>query len=183
MSANAPQPRTLELPLALVWAREIMAMTTYNNLVLYVVPLWFIKMRCGSHAFLGPQHKNPYFQKSKSFIRLSTKRIFCWHVFSEAPSATATEPNELSPISAGGEGIGRRTPAVVITNTMSNGHRMPCGALGALSSRTQDKASFAFFFLSSRLSGQGGAEPTKAGKVLPLPPSGSETLSNATSQL
>ena len=43
------------------------------------------------------------------------------------------EPNHLSPIAAGGEGIGRNTPDVVITNTISNGHLVPCDALGALS--------------------------------------------------
>ena len=70
---------------------------------------------------------------------------------------------------------------MVINNTMSNGHRVPCDALGALSKRRQDKVRFAFFFISSRLSDLVGAEPTEAGKVLPLAPSGSETLSNATS--
>ena len=70
---------------------------------------------------------------------------FRWHDFSEAPSATATEPNELSPLAAGGEGIGRKTPAVVINNTMSNGHRVPCDALGTLSKRQQDKVRFACF--------------------------------------
>ena len=64
-----PQPRTLEV--SLVWARKPMAMRTYTNVVLYVLSLWFIKMRCGSHALLGPQYKNPYFQKSKPFMRLS----------------------------------------------------------------------------------------------------------------
>ena len=54
---------------------------------------------------------------------LATKWKFRWHDFSEAPSATGTEPNELSPIATGGEGIGRTTPAVVINNTMSNGYR------------------------------------------------------------
>ena len=54
-------------------------------------------------------------------------------------------------------------------------------ALGALSKRRQGKVRFAFFWISSRLSDQVGAEPTEAGKMLPLAPSGSETLSNATS--
>ena len=100
-------------------------MTTYTNVVLYVLSLWFIRMRCGSHAFLGFQYKNPYFQKSKPFMRLSLPSgIF---VDMTSPSATAKEPNELSPTAAGGEGIGRRTPAVVINNTMSNGHCcVPC---------------------------------------------------------
>ena len=35
MSANAPQPGTMEVPI--VWAREAMAMTTYTNMVLYVL--------------------------------------------------------------------------------------------------------------------------------------------------
>ena len=56
-------------------------------------------------------------------------------------------------------------------------------ALGALSKRRQDKVRFAFFWISSRLSDQVGAEPTEADKMLPLAPSGSGTLSNATSQL
>ena len=37
MNANVPQPRTLEV--SLVWAREAMAMRTYTNVVLYVLPL------------------------------------------------------------------------------------------------------------------------------------------------
>ena len=102
-------------------------------MVLYVQSLWFIKMRCGSHAFLRPQYKNPYFQKSKPFVRLSTKCNFRWHDFSEVPSATGTEPNELSLVVAGGEGIARRTPAVVINKAVSNGHRLTCDALGAIS--------------------------------------------------
>ena len=61
------------------------------------------------------------------------EQFFRWRDFSEAPSATATEPNELPPIAAGGEGIGKRIPAVVINNTMLNGHRVLYGALGALS--------------------------------------------------
>ena len=69
MNGNAPHPGTLEV--SILWAREAMAMTTYTNVVLYVLSLWFIKMRCGSHAFLGPQYKNQYFQKSKPFMRLS----------------------------------------------------------------------------------------------------------------
>ena len=56
-------------------------------------------------------------------------------------------------------------------------------ALGALCKRRQDKVRFAFCSISSRLSDQGGVELTEAGKMLPLAPSGSDTLSNATSQL
>ena len=41
----------------------------------------------------------------------------------------------------------------------------------------QDKVTFAFFWISARPSDQVGAEPTDAGKMLPLAPSGSETLS------
>ena len=74
MDANVPQPRTLEV--SLVWARDAVAMRTYNNVALYVLSLWFIKMRCGSHAFLRPQYKNQYFQKSKPFMRLSLSGIF-----------------------------------------------------------------------------------------------------------
>ena len=55
-------------------------------------------------------------------------------------------------------------------------------ALRALSKRRQDKVKFPFFWISSRLSDQVGAEPTETGKMLPLDPSGSETLSNATTQ-
>ena len=97
-------------------------MRTYTNVVLYVLSLWFIKMRCGSHVFLGPQYKNQYFHKSKPFMWLSLSSGIFVGMTSEAPSATAKEANELSPIAAGGEGIGRRTPVVVINNTMSNGH-------------------------------------------------------------
>ena len=68
-NANAPQPRTLEV--SLVSAREVMAMTTYTNVVIYVLSLWFIEIRCGSNAFLEPQYKNPYFQKSKPFMQFS----------------------------------------------------------------------------------------------------------------
>ena len=125
MNANAPQPRTLEV--SLVWARGAMAMRTYTNVVLYLPSLWFIKMIRGSHAFLGPQYKNLYFQKSNPFMRLSPKCNCRWHDFSEALSATAEEPNELSLIAAGRKGIARRTPAVVINTTMSNGHCcVPC---------------------------------------------------------
>ena len=56
-------------------------------------------------------------------------------------------------------------------------------ALGALSKRRQDKVRFAFFWISSRLSDQVGAEPTEAGKMSPLASSGSENLSDAPSQL
>ena len=116
-------------------------------------------------------------------MALSTKWNFRGHDFSEALSATTTEPSERPPIAAGGEGIGSMTPAVVINNTMSNGHRVPCDALGALSKRRQDKVRFAFFLVLSTLSDQVGAEPTETGKIFPLAPSGSDTLSNATSQL
>ena len=51
-------------------------------------------------------------------------------MFSEAPSATGTEPKEVSPAAASGEGFGRKTPAVVINNTMSNGHRLALIRLG-----------------------------------------------------
>ena len=54
-----PQPRTLEV--SLVWTREAIAMPTYTNVVLDVLSLWFIKMRCGSHALLGRQHKKNIF--------------------------------------------------------------------------------------------------------------------------
>ena len=115
---------------------------------------------------------------------LSTKSDFRWHDFSEALSATAKEPNELSPIAAGGAGIGRRTPAVVIIIPcrMVTAVCLVIDALRALSKRRQDKVKFPFFWISSRLSDQVGAEPTETGKMLPLDPSGSETLSNATTQ-
>ena len=71
ISVNAAQPRTLQV--SLVWAREAMTMTTYTNAVLYVLYLWFIQMRCGSHAFLGPRHNNPYLQKSEPFMRLPSE--------------------------------------------------------------------------------------------------------------
>ena len=89
---------------------------------------------------------------------LSTKWKFRLRDFSEAPSATATSvgPNELSPIATGGEGIGKRTPAVVIITTMSNGYRVPGDAVGVFSERRQDKVRFALFWISSRLS------PTKS---------------------
>ena len=123
--------------MSLVWAREAMAMTTYTNVVLYMLSLSFIKMRCGSHAFLGPRHKKSILSKVETLhAALSTKCNFRWHDFSEIPSATGTEPNELSLI-AGGEGIGRRTPAV-INKTVSNGHRLTCDALGVLSKRWHD---------------------------------------------
>ena len=35
MNGNAPQPGTLEV--SILWAREAMAMTTYTNVVLYVL--------------------------------------------------------------------------------------------------------------------------------------------------
>ena len=114
-----------------------------------------------------------------------TKYNFRWHGFSEAPNATATEANELPPIAAGGEEIGRRTPAVVIIIPcrMVTAVSLVIDALGVLSKRRQDEVRFAFFWISSRLSDQVGAKPTEAGKMLLLAPSGSETLSNATSQL
>ena len=77
---------------------------------------------------------------------------FRWYDYSEASSTTATDPNELPP-SAGGEGIGKRTPAVVINNTMSDIHRVPCDALDALSKigkGGRDKARFASILISSR---------------------------------
>ena len=73
---------------------------------------------------------------------------------------------------------------MVINNTMSNDRRLPSDALGALSKKRQDNVRFAFFFIIIETpSDQVGAEPTEASKILPLAPSGSETLSNATSQL
>ena len=50
MSASAPKPRTLEV--SLVWAREAMTMTTYTNVVLYVLSLWFIKNETPIACFL-----------------------------------------------------------------------------------------------------------------------------------
>ena len=74
----------------------------------------------------GPNIKSIFSKVETLHAALSTKWKFRWHDFSEAPSATAIEPNELSPIPAGEEGVGRRTPAV-INNTMSNGHCcVPC---------------------------------------------------------
>ena len=64
-------PPAQNLEVSLVWAREAIAMRTYINVVLCVLPLLLIKMRCESHAFLGPQYKNLYFQKSKPVMRLS----------------------------------------------------------------------------------------------------------------
>ena len=124
MNANAPQPRTLEV--SLVWAREAMAMGTYTNVALCVLSLWFIKMRCGSHAFFGPQYKNPYFQQSKPFMRLSLPSAIFDDMTPPRHQAQPLKPNELSPIT-GGEGIGSRTSAVVINSKMSNGHCcVPC---------------------------------------------------------
>ena len=116
---------------------------------------------------------------------LSTKWKFRLRDFSEAPSATATSvgPNELSPIATGGEGIGNRTPAVMIITTMSNGYRVPGDAVGVFSERRQDKVVCIVLDIVETLSDQVCAEPTEAGKMLPLAPSGFETLSNATSQL
>ena len=65
--------------------------------------------------------------KSRNLSRGSLYRVELFVGTSPRPGATAKEPNELSPIGAGGEGIGRRTPAMVINNTMSNGHYyVPC---------------------------------------------------------
>ena len=61
---------------------------------------------------------------------------------------------------------------------------MPCDTLGALSKRRQGQGEVCIFLnIVETLSDQVVAEPTEAGKNLPLAPSGSETLSNATSQL
>ena len=179
MNANTPQPRTLEV--SLVWARESMAMTTYTNVVLYAQSLWFIKLGSGSHAFLVPNIKI-HILKTRNPSCGSLPSSFRWHDFSEAPSAAGTERNELSPVAAGGEAIGRRTPVVVINNTMSNGHVLTCEAYGALSKRRQDYVRFALFRISSTLSDQVGAEPTETGKMFPLAPSGFEALSSAASQ-
>ena len=124
MSANAPQPRTLEV--SLVWAREAMAMTPYTNVVLYVLFVINKKWHADAHRMLswglGPQYKNPYFQKSKPFMRLSRRSgiNFRWHDFSEALKCNryTLEPNELPPVAAGGEGIGKR-----INNTFARAER------------------------------------------------------------
>ena len=72
---------------------------------------------------------------------------------------------------------------MMINNTMSNGHRLTCDALGALSRRRQDSVRFCTFSnIVETLSDQVGAEPTETGKMCPLAPSGSETLSNPASQ-
>ena len=115
-------------------------------------------------------------------MRLSLPSAIFVGIFSQAPSATSTEPKELSPAAAGGEGFGRKTPAVVTNNTMSNGHRLTCDPFGALSKRRQNKVRFALFRISPTPSDQVDAEPTEAGEMFSLPPSGSETLSNAVSQ-
>ena len=52
-------------------------------------------------------------------MRLSLPSAIFVGMFSQAPSATSTEPKELSPAAAGGEGFGTKTPAVVVNNTMS----------------------------------------------------------------
>ena len=70
---------------------------------------------------LGPNIKSIFSNVETLHAALFTKWNFRCYDFSEAPSATAKEPNELSPIAAGGEGIGRRTLAVVVSNTMSSG--------------------------------------------------------------
>ena len=67
----------------------------------------------------GPNIKIYIFKVETLQAALSTKWKFRWHDCSEAPSATTKEPNGLTPIAAGGEGIGRRTPAVVINNTIT----------------------------------------------------------------
>ena len=72
---------------------------------------------------------------------------------------------------------------IIIPCRMVTAVSLVIDALGVLSKRRQDEVRFAFFWISSRLSDQVGAEPTEAGKMSPLAPSGSETLSNATSQL
>ena len=100
-----------------------------------------------------------------------------------APSATGKELDELPPVAAGGEVISRRTPAVVIKNTMSTNHRPTSDTLGAFSRRREDEMRFALFFnIVETLSDQVGAEPTEAGNMFPRAPSRSETISNAASQ-
>ena len=102
-------------------------MRTYTNVVLYVRAVFVVhKNEMRIACFLGGPIKKSIFSEVETLhAALSNKWNFRWHDFSEASSATAKEPNELSPIAAGGEGIGRRTPAV-INNTMSNDHRVPC---------------------------------------------------------
>ena len=80
---------------------------------------------------LGP--KSIFSNVETLHAAFSTKCMFRWHDFSGAPSSTGTEPNELWPVAAGGKGAGRKTPAVVINNTMSNGYRLTCDAFGVLS--------------------------------------------------
>ena len=149
MSANAPQPRALEM--SLVWAREAMTWTSYTNVVLYVLSLCVHKMRCGSHDFLGPNKIRIFKSRNHScdcLSELSLQWKFRWHGFSQAPSATATEPHELPQIAKGGGGISKRTHAVVINNTMSYGHCVPCDALGLTPEKRKkrrDKVRFAFF--------------------------------------
>ena len=65
--------------------------------------------------FRGPDIKS-LCQKSKPFKGLSQPSAIFVGMFSEAPSATDPEPKELSPAAAGGEGFGRKTPALMINN-------------------------------------------------------------------
>ena len=88
--------------------------------------------------FGGPNRKSIFSKGETLNAAFSSRCNFRWHDFSEAPSATGIELNELLPVAAGGEVIGRRTLIVVMKNTMSNGHRLTCGPLGALSKRRQN---------------------------------------------
>ena len=107
----------------------------------FVLSSWFIKNEMRIARFLGaPISKFMSSKVETLHATLSTKWNFRWHDFSEAPLAIATEANELAPIAAGGEGIGKRTPAVVINNSMSNGHRVPCDAIGGLSRKAGKSA-------------------------------------------
>ena len=51
MNGNAPQPRTLEV--SILWAREAMAMTTYTNVVLYVLSFVVHKNEMRIARFFG----------------------------------------------------------------------------------------------------------------------------------
>ena len=78
-------------------------------------------------CFLAAPIQKSIFSEVETLYAALSKWNFRWHDFSEAPSATAKEPSELSPTAAVGEEIGRRTHAVVINSTMSNGHCcVPC---------------------------------------------------------
>ena len=78
-------------------------------------------------CFLAAPIQKSIFSEVETLYAALSKWNFRWHDFSEAPSATAKEPNELSPIAAGGEGIGSKAHAVVINNKMSKGHCcVPC---------------------------------------------------------